>query len=74
MSSRLEDAIARLGKRRHTEPAVPSRLSPEAFRAVVDERLRALERQLDEVKSRVNGLIFLLAGAVATQVVLRLLV
>ena len=74
MSSRLEDAIARLGRRRHTAPAAPSRLSPEAFRAVVDERLRALERQLDEVKGRVNGLIFLLAGAVATQLVLRLLV
>ncbi len=48
------------------------RLSPETFRAVVDERLRALERQLDEVKGRVNGLIFLLAGAVATQLILRL--
>ena len=48
------------------------RLSPETFRAVVDERLRSLERQLDEVKSRVNGLIFLLAGAVAAQFILRL--
>ncbi len=48
------------------------RLSPEAFRAVVDERLRSLEHQLNEVKGRVNGLIFLLAGAVATQLILRL--
>ena len=44
-----------------------------AFRAVIEERLRNLERQLDEVKGRVNGLIFLLGGAVATQFVLRLL-
>ncbi len=48
------------------------RLSPETFRAVVDERLRSLEHQLNEVKGRVNGLIFLLAGAVATQLILRL--
>ncbi len=45
-----------------------------AFRAVIVERLRNLERQLDEVKGRVNGLIFLLGGAVAVQFVLRLLV
>ncbi len=45
-----------------------------AFRAVIEERLRNLERQLDEVKGRVNGLIFMLGGAVAAQFVLRLLV
>ena len=45
-----------------------------AFRAVIEERLRNLERQLDEVKGRMNGLIFLLVGAVAVQFVLRLLV
>lgn len=50
-----------------------SSLSAGAFRAAVDERLRSLERQLDEVKGRVNGLLFLLAGAVATQVILKLL-
>ncbi len=44
-----------------------------AFRAVIEERLRNLERQLDEVKGRVNVLIFLLGGAVAVQFVLRLL-
>jgi hypothetical protein len=48
-------------------------LSAGAFRAAVDERLRSLERQLDEVKGRVNGLLFLLAGTVATQVILKLL-
>ena len=45
-----------------------------SFRATVDLRLSNLERQLDEVKGRINGLLFLLAGAVATQVVLKLLV
>jgi hypothetical protein len=74
MSRALERALARLfrgGKRLPAEEPIES-LSPAAFRAVVDERLRNLERQLDEVKGRVNGLLFLLAGAVATQVVIRL--
>jgi hypothetical protein len=71
----LERAIAWLrrrggGRAPALGPAVE--LSPAAFRAVVDERLRSLERQLDEVKGRVNGLLFLLAGAVASQIVLRL--
>ena len=61
----------RAGRGGEGEPR--ARLSAAAFRAVVDERLRSLERQLDEVKGRVNGLIFLLAGAVAAQLVLRLL-
>jgi hypothetical protein len=51
----------------------PRRSSSAAFHAVVDERLRSLEKQLDEVKGRVNGLIFLIIGAVLTQVVLGLL-
>jgi hypothetical protein len=40
---------------------------------VVEERLRNLDQQLNELKGRVNGLIFLIAGVVVTQVVLRLL-
>jgi hypothetical protein len=48
------------------------RSSAAAFHAVVEERLRSLEKQLDEVKGRVNGLIFLIVGVVITQVVLGL--
>lgn len=67
----IEKTLARL--RRAPAPELPTpALSSPAFRAVVDERLRSLERQLDEVKGRVNGLIFLLAGAVAAQFILRL--
>ncbi len=74
MSDVLERTLARLRRRAQGEESeeVPARLSAAAFRAVVDERLRSLERQLDEVKGRVNGLIFLLAGTVAAQLVLRL--
>jgi vacuolar-type H+-ATPase subunit D/Vma8 len=40
--------------------------------AVTEERMRSLEAEVTELKGRVNGLIFVLIGAVATQVVLRL--
>ncbi|MDZ4278854.1 MAG: hypothetical protein U1B78_06925 [Dehalococcoidia bacterium] len=73
--SLLERTLARLGRGRakagRDSPAAS--LSAAAFRAAVNERLRSLERQLDELRGRVNGLIFLLAGAVAAQLVLRLL-
>lgn len=70
----LEDVIARFARRPHRREAGvdAASLSAGAFRAVVDERLRSLERQMDEVKGRVNGLIFLLAGTVAAQLILRL--
>lgn len=51
----------------------PRRGSAAAFRAGVEERLRALERETAEVKGRINGLIFLIAGTVAAQVILRLI-
>ena len=47
--------------------------SAAAFRASVEERLRALEREMAEVKGRINGLIFLIAETVAAQVILRLI-
>ena len=43
-----------------------------AFRVLVAERLRAVERDLAEVRARINGLLFVVAGAVVTQLVLRL--
>ncbi len=66
----LEQTLTRFRRTREREPARSDWLSPQAFRAVIDERLRSLERQLDEVKGRVNGLIFLLAGTVAAQLIL----
>ena len=49
-----------------------TRVSAAEFRAATEERLRSLEREVAEVKGRINGLIFVVAGAVITQVVLRL--
>ncbi len=75
-SGRIEDAIAQLVQRRRaTEPAptgIESMTAP-AFRSVVAERLRVLERDVAEVRTRINGLLFVVAGAVVTQVVLRLI-
>jgi hypothetical protein len=57
---------------RASPPEPLESMTAPAFRAVVAERLRGLERELGEVRARVNGLLFVVAGAVATQVVLRL--
>ncbi|MBI2724014.1 MAG: hypothetical protein HYX50_03030 [Chloroflexi bacterium] len=48
-------------------------LTAPAFRALVAERLRTLERDVAEVRSRTNGLLFVIAGAVVTQVLLRVI-
>jgi hypothetical protein len=44
-----------------------------AFRARVEERLRSLEAEVADVKSRVNGLLFFIAGTVIAQALLRVL-
>jgi uncharacterized protein YceH (UPF0502 family) len=44
-----------------------------AFRARVEERLRNLEQELAELKTRINGLLFFIASTVLAQVLLRLL-
>lgn len=68
----LRWTIARLlaARRAPDEPLVA--MTAPAFRSVVAARLRALERDVAEVRTRVNGLLFVVAGAVVTQVVLRL--
>jgi hypothetical protein len=73
MAREIERALALLARRGRARRPAPEQPGERAsFRATVDLRLSNLERQLDELKGRVNGLLFLLAGAVATQVVLRL--
>ncbi len=76
MAHEIERALALLRRRRdRSQPprdAGQGKQERASFRATVDLRLSNLERQLDELKGRVNGLLFLLAGAVATQVILKL--
>ncbi|MFQ5879778.1 MAG: hypothetical protein ACE5IZ_06380 [Dehalococcoidia bacterium] len=70
MARRLERALARLGRRRAaTAPDVAQPRSGTAFRAAVDERLRDLERQMEEVKGRVNSLLLIVAGTVLAEVI-----
>ena len=68
---RLASAIRRTA-RSEASPEAIQHLSAPAFRAIVAERLRALEHELGEVRVRVNGLLFVVAGAVITQLLLRL--
>ena len=68
----LRDMRERARRQREIDRARDEHLTPIAFRASVTQRLRALEREVAEVRSRINGLLFVVAGAVVTQVVLRL--
>ena len=52
---------------------VAGRVSTAAFRAATGERLRNLERDMADIKNRVNGLIFLVAAAVITQLLVKVL-
>ncbi len=66
-SEELKEEIRRL---RRSSPAGVD-LSPRStFDALLDTRLDGLERQVDELKAKVHGLMFLVAGAVMVQVVL----
>jgi len=75
MASRLEQALARFrrGRQAAQEAAKPPTGRGDAFRARVEERLRNLEQQVSEIKGRVNGLIFLVAGTALTQVIIKVL-
>ncbi len=75
MSRSLERALQRF----RTPPAdgdrvdVAGRVSTAAFRAAIEERMRNVERDMGDIKNRVTGLIFLLAGTVITQLLMRVL-
>jgi hypothetical protein len=49
-------------------------ISPDSpFDALLEQRLKHLERQVEELKGRVNGLMLAVAGAVIVQIILGLL-
>ncbi|MBI2872964.1 MAG: hypothetical protein HYY00_07250 [Chloroflexi bacterium] len=72
-SKKLKEAIRNLAqRRREATPRVD--VSPaSAFDALLEERMRGLEQQVEELKQRLNGLLFLVVGALVVQVVMRLL-
>lgn len=71
----MERALRRWRRARGWTPprfAPGAELAPDtAFDVQMRERVRGLEEGLKEVKDRVNGLIFLVVGAVVVQLVLR---
>ena len=78
-SNNLNSAVRRFVRSlrraaRDVEPAIAEieAMTAPAFRVLVAERLRAMERDVAEVRARINGLLFVVAGAVVTQLVLRL--
>jgi hypothetical protein len=73
MPTALERAVARFRRPAAGDGETLARVSAAEFRAATEQRLRSLEREVAEVKGRVNSLIFVVAGAVIVQVVLRLM-
>ncbi len=69
----VDTLLAGMAERGSVRRAATAAATGAAFRATVEQRLKALEADLGEVKSRLNGLLFLVAGAVLTQVILQLL-
>ena len=74
---RLLRGLLRPGTRR-ARPASPQEQAAvvsaptSTFEALLQERLRAVEAELAEQRNRVNGLLFLVAGTVLVQLLLRL--
>ena len=73
MTHALECAIARFRPPPQPASELAGRVSAAAFRAMALERLRSVERDVAELKARVNGLIFVVLGAVVTQLILRVM-
>ncbi len=73
-SDELKGTIARLALRpRRWGQQAKVDMSPGcAFGAVIEQRLRDMERNLADLKARLNGLIFLVVGAVLVEVIMRL--
>lgn len=70
----LEQALGRLLRKGRPSPRPLVDTAPGcAFGVIVGQRLQELEESLGEVKARLNGLIFLVVGAVLLEMVLRLM-
>jgi hypothetical protein len=73
MPDSLERAISRFRRPANANGTTPPKQSAAAFRASVEFRLANLERDVGDLKGRINGLIFVVVGAVITQLVLRVI-
>jgi hypothetical protein len=70
----MSEAIRRESRRlaRQLRPRRPHLGPDSAYDALLDQRLSSLAAQVAELKSRVNGLIFVIVAAVLTDLVVRL--
>jgi hypothetical protein len=70
----MSEAIRRESRRlaRRLRPRRPELGPASAYDALLDQRLSDLAGQVAELKSRVNGLIFVIVAAVITDLVVRL--
>ncbi len=71
---RLEDALGRLASRWRARGPQPPQISLSpgcAYGVRYAQALEDLQKEVAEMKARLNGLLFLLAGAVALEVVMR---
>ena len=75
----MRETLGRLGRAGRGRDSAPMGRRPALlepccpFGALQDQRIDALEGTLKELRGRVNGLLFLMAGAVLVQLVLRIL-
>lgn len=71
----IEQEVRRLLRRwrmlRRTPPVTLTPGSP--FEALLEQRIAGLMAQVDELKGRVNGLIFVVLGAAVLELLMRLL-
>ncbi len=73
LANSMKRLFLRVGDSRGKGAAPPLELSPGcAFGAVLGERLKEMERNIQEVKGRINGLIFLIIGLVLAEVIIHL--
>ncbi len=70
-SDGLKKAIRRLARRPTDPPLNLSPISP--FDAVLEERMRQLERQVEGLRQWINGLLVALVAAVVAEIVLSLI-
>lgn len=72
----LEHSVRRLVRRLRTDrttPGAPELGPTSTYEALLDQRCKDLAAEVAEIKGRVNGLIFIVAGGVITDLVIRLI-
>ena len=70
-AKRLRQVLGKLGRASKGRKLDVSPDSP--FDALLEQRIQALERQVEELKGRINGLMLAVAGAVIIQLILGLM-